>query len=395
MVKRCAAALLLMLLLAFAAAVGAAAEETDQSADETENSGERDMEATVRSEWQAFVDGLPETVAGRLPEGFGDADPAVFDAAVKEAITLPGLLHMIGRFFGADIGKNVSLLARICGMLVLVALFRALAGEKMSAGLEHVVSLCSILSITGLLLTGGSADFAALSAYFKTLGGVCLSFLPLMGTLYAMGGNIGAAVANHTMMSAFLSFLETVCGNTVLPVAGLLLAFALMDAFGGRVSLHSLSLLIKQTYTRVLAFLMLLFCGVLGLQHTLARGSDTLALRTARFAAGSFLPVVGSSVSEALSTVSGSVQYLRGTVGVGGIAVMIYLFLPMFLSVFLTRTTFSLSAAAAGLLHCTREEKFLTEAASVWGYLMAVIASLFVMVVFSLTLLARCAAGAA
>ena len=140
---------------------------------------------------------------------------------------------------------------------------------------------------------------------------------------------------------------------------------------------------------------MLLLCFVLGVQSTLARSSDGLALRTARFAAGSFLPVVGGSVSETLSTVAGSVQYLRGTVGVGGIAVMLYAFLPMFLSVLLTRFSLSLSAAAAGLLACPREEKFLSEAAGVWGYFLAIISALFVMVVFSLTLMARCAAGVA
>ena len=118
-----------------------------------------------------------------------------------------------------------------------------------------------------------------------------------------------------------------------------------------------------------------------------------LALRTARFAAGSFLPVVGSSIGEALRTVAGSVQYLRGAVGVGGILIVFFAFLPTFLSVFLTRLTLQLGGALAGLLSCKREEKFLGELASVWGYFLAVIAALFVMMVFSLTLLARCAAA--
>ena len=366
--------------------------EADRQADAAAGEGETDVEAAAREEWSAFCAGLPDDVKNLLPAGFGDADPAVSDAAVKEAVTLPGLLNMIAAFFGANIGKNAALLARICGMLVLVALFRALAGGA-SPTLENALSLCSVLAMTGLLLTGGAADVQAIGAYFQTVRGVCLSLLPLMGTLYAMGGNVGAAVANHAVMSAFLTLLETVCGATVLPVAGLCLALALMDAAHDGVSLAPLASLVHKTYTRVFSFLMLLLCGVLGLQHTLARGSDTLALRTARFAAGSFLPVVGSSVSEALSTVAGSVQYLRGTVGVGGIAVMICLFLPMFLSVCLTRLTLSLSAAAAGLLGCTREEKFLGTAAGVFGYLSAVIAALFVMVVFSLTLLARCATG--
>jgi hypothetical protein len=103
--------------------------------------------------------------------------------------------------------------------------------------------------------------------------------------------------------------------------------------------------------------------------------------------------VVVGSVSEALRTVSGSVQYLRTVVGMGGVVVVLLFFLPFFLNVMLWRIAFLLSSAAAKLLGCDGEERLLNELASVYGYFMAVIASLFVMIVFSLTLFARCAAA--
>ena len=50
-----------------------------------------------------------------------------------------------------------------------------------------------------------------------------------------------------------------------------------------------------------------------------------------------------------------------------------------------------ISGAAAKLLGCESEEKILCELGSVYGYFLAVIASIFVTTVFSLTLFARCA----
>jgi hypothetical protein len=89
----------------------------------------------------------------------------------------------------------------------------------------------------------------------------------------------------------------------------------------------------------------------------------------------------------------GSVQYLRGVVGVGGVLVILYAFLPVFLPVLLNRITLLLCGAAAKLLGCDGEERLLSELASVFGYFMAVIASVFVLMIFSLTLFARCAAA--
>ena len=136
---------------------------------------------------------------------------------------------------------------------------------------------------------------------------------------------------------------------------------------------------------------MLLLCGVLGLQTTLAKGSDGLAMRTVRFAAGSFLPVVGGSVSEALRTVAGSVSFLRSVAGTAAILVLLFAFLPVFLSVLLNRIVFLLGGSLAKMLGCDGEERLLSELSSVYGYFLAVIASLFVTVTFSLTLFARCA----
>lgn len=343
----------------------------------------------IADELKDFRDAIPPEVAELLPEGFFSGDLTAVADATKEASALSTVLSVVGRLSGLAVSENLSMLASICGVLVLSAIFRAFAASSGSVG--KALSFCTALSLTVLLFSLQKERFSDITRFFSVMQNLGTAMLPLMGTLYAMGGNVGAAVANSGVLSAFLSLLETVCASTVLPVAGVALALALIDALSTGLPLRPLAGLIKRTYTLVFSFLMLLLCGVLGLQSTLAKAGDTLALRTARFAAGSFLPVVGGSVSETLRTVAGSVQYLRGVVGTGAIVVVFLAFLPTFLSVALGRIAFLLGGTVAKLLGCEGEEKILAELGSVYGYFLAVIASLFVMMVFSLTLFARCA----
>ena len=72
---------------------------------------------------------------------------------------------------------------------------------------------------------------------------------------------------------------------------------------------------------------------------------------------------------------------------------LFFCFLPPFLSLLVTRIAFLLAGAVAKMLSCKAEEVLLTELASVYGYFLAIISSLFVMLIFSLTLFARCAAA--
>ena len=373
---------LLILLLAFVLPVGA---EGAQMSGESE---------AIAEEWEAFQAAIPPEVQDLLPRDFFSQDMTLVAKGVQEASTLSAILRAVGQVMGVTLTQNLALLAKLCGILVLAATFRA-AVEERKNGIEGAISLVTVLAITLMLFAGEETKFSQMEQFFDTVRTVCLSLIPLMGALYAMGGNVAAAVANHGVMSGFLAILETACSGVVVPVACALVALAILDAVTGKASLASLAALLRRTFTLGLSFFMMLLTFVLGMQHTLAKGSDTLALRTVRFAAGSFLPVVGGSISESLRTVAGSVEYLRGAVGIGGILVVFFLFLPTFLTVLFTRITFSLSSAVAGLLSCSREQKLLGEISSVWGYFLAVIACLFVMTVFSLTLFAHSAAAIA
>lgn len=370
----------LLLLIFFAISAGAA------------ESGISAESAAVSEDWQHFLDAIPEEIATLLPEGFFSEDVEGAGEAVAEAGSISAIFDTVLRLSGLSIKDALGLLARICGVLVLAAVLRTVTDGK-SDGIWRASSLCTTATLALVILLQQNTKFAAIGAYFDTVQGLSAALLPLMGTLYAMGGNVSTAVAHHGVMSVFLAILENVCSATALPLAGICLTMALLDSVSDGLSLRSLTALIKRTYTFGLSLVMLLLCGVLGLQSTLGKGADTLALRTIRFAVGSFLPVVGGSVSESLRTVAGSVAYLRGTVGVGGILVLFFAFLPLFLSVLFTRMALQLGGSVAGMLACQREERLLAELAGVCGYFMAIIACLFVTVSFSLTLLAHCAAA--
>lgn len=346
----------------------------------------------VNGEYTDFLNSVPPEVAELLPESFFASNLETGEDALREAGSVSAILRVAGKVTGLAVGENLALLAKICGLLLLAAIFRTLANEK-GEGVGKAYAFCTTLAMTVLLLGLQHGKMRKLEVFFDTVMALCAALLPMMGTLYAMGGNLRRAVVNHGVLSSFLSLVQALCAGTVLPVAGICLAFALMDATTGRAGLRALAGVIKRTYVLAIGFLMGILCFVLGTQSALAKASDTLALRTARFAAGSFLPLVGGSISETLRTVAGSVEYLRSVAGTGAILVLFFAFLPTFLSVLLTRIAFLLGGAVAGLLSCDAEQKLLGELSSVYGYFLAIISVLFVTLLFSLTLFARCAAA--
>ena len=67
---------------------------------------------------------------------------------------------------------------------------------------------------------------------------------------------------------------------------------------------------------------MTIFTGLLTIQSITGAATDSLASRTAKFAASSFIPIVGGAVSEAYSTVYGSLGVIRSGAGTIGIIII-------------------------------------------------------------------------
>lgn len=348
---------------------------------------EEEVDTSLPEEYAALLEALPDEVITRLPDGFFSQDGEAVADATRDAFDLSSLLSTLGELVGLHLGDALALLAATLGLLLLSALLRALCAEGGSEGTVRAFSFCASLSLTLSLVRSGSEVLSHVEGYFESLNAISAALLPLSGVLYAMGGNAGAAVASSAGLSVYMTVLEELVGKSILPFCAICLLLALMRAVAPDARTASLGATVKKNYTTALSFLMMLLLAMIAAQTTLASHADTLAMRSVKFAAGSWIPVVGGSLAELLRTVSTGVGYLRGTVGVSGVLFLLLLLLPMLVELFLFRLVWQLSAAVADLLGCERERGLLEEFASLHGYLIAAVAICSSVLLLSLTLL--------
>ncbi|MBQ1230251.1 MAG: hypothetical protein IIX80_04365 [Clostridia bacterium] len=376
--------LLLILLLTPLLCLPIAAEAKE----EEENVGEK-----IPEEFTGLLDSLPEELAKLLPDGIFSLQGDAVAGAVAEMGSFSYLLETVLVLCGVRLRDCVGLFALLCGILVLSALSRTVQGSFSSGGIGKSFSFCSSLVIFLSLLTVGYRNIASVTSYLSNLNAMTASCLPLLGALYALGGNVSTAVASSAGLSIFMTLLEEAVGKTVLPFCGICLAFSSITALEPELRLGSPIASLKKHYTTALGFLMMLLLTVLGTQTTLAAKADGLAMRSVKFAAGNLIPIVGGSVAELLRTVSSGVGYLRGTIGLCGILLLLLMLLPTLAELFLIRMTWQLSASVADLFGCTSEKKLLDEFASLGGYLIAVISICSSVLLLAFTLLTHCASA--
>lgn len=365
--------------------------EEKQEAEETEEwLGEE-----VPPELAELLASLPEEIRALLPEGIFSSRTEEVGEAVGEMGSFSFLLEAVLSLAGIRLRDCAGLFASVLGILLLSAISSALASSLGEKRIGKTFSLCASLVILLALFSMGYHGLSSVQDYLNTLSSMSAAVLPLLGVLYATGGNLSAAVASSTGLSVFMTLLEELVARTVLPLCGICLAFSLISALDTAPQLGTLISSLKKGYTTALSFLMMLLLAMLGTQTTLGARADSLAMRSVRFAASNLIPVVGGSVGELLRTVTAGVGYLRGTVGLCGILLLLLAFLPTLLELLLLRMTWLLSASAAELLGCAVEKRLLEELASLIGYLIAAVSICSAVLFVSLTLLTHCASALA
>ncbi|MBQ8311214.1 MAG: hypothetical protein IJX80_09420 [Clostridia bacterium] len=344
-------------------------------------------------EYHELLDILPEELTELLPEGLFAKDTETVGASVNEMSDFSYLLQTLLSLVGVKLGDCVRLLASIAGMLLLAAVCRTVQSSFAQQSIARAFSFCTTLVILSFLLTRGYDSIQSTVEYFSNLGKMTSASIPLLGGLYAMGGNVSAAVASSAGLTVFMSLLEGVVGTTIVPFCGICLAFAAVAALDPSLRIGTLAGTLKKHYTTALTFLMMLLLTMLSAQTVLGARSDTLAMKSAKFAAGNLIPVVGGSISELLRTVSAGVGYLRGTVGICALLLLLLLLLPTLIELLLVRLCWQLCASLADLLGCDSEKRLLEEFASVHGYLIAAVCICSSVLFLSFTLLTHCASA--
>lgn len=367
--------LALTLILICVSPMGVSAEEEDKLPDEYED----------------FTDGIPSDIADLLPDGiFSDRTDDVV-GAVEELTSWEYILNTVFDILGVSIRAVVKALASITALLVVCSLLNMFKKSIKNEALDNVMLLisgavmaASVLEISRAPIERAMESFEQMKIFVNTMS-------PLICSMYAMGGNISSAIVHNYGLIVFLSILENVCILSLQLILGICMALIIASSFMQDNTLIGLNNAIKKTFTFFVGFIMLIFTSVISTQSLLASKADTLSSKTAKLLASQMIPLVGSTLGESLRTAGASIEYLRTNIGIVIIIILVLMILPTLLSVGLYRLVFVVANGIAGLLGCEREGKLVLEISSLYGYVFAIFAICSVIILFLVTVFAKCA----
>ena len=308
-------------------------------------------------------------------------------AAIQDTFSASYFLTKITDSLRSVWPSAAELLFTLMGYLIFCALFQklraAVSSETLGAAGELCSTLCLVLCVTPTIQSSLQISERFLDLLTACTGGIA----PVICALLVSCGHITtAAVTNASLMLVYTLF-QSVIRVFLIPIIHATYVMGMVGNIGGFLHLDSIGKWIRHLFTWLLSLLLLFLSVLIGVQSTVAVNTDSFTMKSAKFALGNLIPLVGNALADAAGTVAGSLSMIKNSCGVLGILAVAVLLLPVILYLLLHRTVIGAARGMAELLGCEREGRLLGEVHASMGYLLAVVSLVSALFVFVLALI--------
>ena len=240
------------------------------------------------------------------------------DPSSAANISVSDVIKHIFESFTAALRSPLIMLGKITATMLCV-LVRSMSAE---GTVDKVFTLICVLTTVLVISDTVTDSLYSVKTSMGQMNSFMMSYIPIFSSVATAGGSAAAGAGYYSVMLIICESAGILADTILVPFLSAVLAVTLVSAINPSLDLGSLAESVKKLVIWVLGIVMTLFTGLLSIQSFAGAAADNLSARAVKFAASSFIPVIGGSVSEAYSAVKGSIGVIRTSVGVIGVIIM-------------------------------------------------------------------------
>lgn len=294
--------------------------------------------------------------------------------------------EIMGMIFGE--GKTpFGVFASICGIMILFAILDGFREGLKSSPMGEVMGTVSVLAVTSIIVLPVTKLIESCAGALLVSSSFLLAYLPVFAGIVISSGNSVSGAAYYSIMIGTGNVISLLASRVVTPFMSIFLGIGVMGGISPQLKLGGISSAISRAVKWILGFSMSIFSALLTFNTLLTASADSVATRAVRFTVSSFVPVVGSALSEAYRTVKSGMGLLKSGVGVFVIISIAVIFLPVLIQCILWMMSLSLCRVIGEVLGQNTVVSVLSGASAVLGIMIALILSVSTVFVISTTII--------
>lgn len=256
-------------------------------------------------------------------------------------ITVMDVLEYIAASFMDKLKYPITIFVSLLCVIIANSMIENTGDCVCSKSLENVYGIIGVLISTGIITEPVLSCINSTAEALYSGGNFMIGYVPVFAGITASSGGFTSAAAYNLTVLISAEAAVQIASNYVLPAMSVCMSLGIIESVNPTFSLTTLTQGITKAVKFVLGFIMTVFIGLLSLQSIIGASADTIGVKAAKYLASNFIPVVGSAVAEAYTTLKSSLGILRGGVGFFGIAAIFLTVVPPLIEIIAMRAAFA------------------------------------------------------
>ena len=291
------------------------------------------MKRTIKILMLSFlIFSLPSTVYARTNYADEIYSMAEDYSITKEDVsnfTLTTVIDYIKENRRDKFQRPIKICINLCGIIIISAVCSAV---KINGLNENIIScICTLFVFLRLIepintiVTSSCESLIEVKNYMT-------AFLPIYAGVTAASGYAGTSAVATGFFLQGLVFFANVCVDYIIPSLKLFFVMIVANGLSYYIKFNTVCEFYLKAIKTALKLIVSIICVGLSLQTAVSSGADALAIKAGKAIAGTAIPVIGSALQDAVSSVYGAMNSIKSFAGAVGIISVIYIFLPSIIS---------------------------------------------------------------
>lgn len=255
------------------------------------------------------------------------------------------IINALGLYIVKEIAASLKLLALLVAIALICSLLTNLQKAFSGEGLSNIAYFACYSLLIIIMARSFYIGVDTARSTMKEMTDFMTAIIPILIMLIAsVGGFVEAALMDPVIIGA-ITISGKIFMDIIIPIICMTFVLQFVNNMSEEYKIDKLTKLLNQVAMWGQGMVITIFIAIITIRGISSKTIDEVTAKTAKFAVDNFVPIVGKSLSDAISTVAGYSILLKNALSSLGLVVLIAIVLFPIIKLLIMSLLYKLTAA--------------------------------------------------
>ena len=304
------------------------------------------------------------------------------EAKLTDLINIQSLKNLILQ----QLSASLKVIIMIIVLALLSSILKSLESSFSSGEVTKIVNYIIFITMVTLVLVNFKDVLSIAYTTVNSIISIVNILIPILLSLMVVGGLTATSATLSPVFVGGVSVINLVFKNIIFTLITLAFCVLVVNNLSKNIKLKRFSELLKKANIVIVGAVFIIYLGLISIQGIYVTSFDKFTVKSAKFAVGSFIPVIGSFVSDSVDLLSSSLL-IKNIFGSIGLILLIGICLVPIIKIFSIIIVYKIGAAIVEPIGEDNISSFMDETSKLMTVILVSVLAVLIMFFITISIL--------